>query len=44
MALCPNCKSVMSCGCQKRTASNGTQVCQNCQSRYEKQLQQQQNK
>lgn len=42
MALCPNCKSVLSCGCQKRTASNGAQVCQTCQSQYEKQLQQQQ--
>lgn len=40
MALCPNCKSVLSCGCQKRTASNGVQVCQTCQPQYEKQLQQ----
>jgi uncharacterized protein YbaR (Trm112 family) len=42
MALCPNCKSVLSCGCQKRTASNGSLVCQNCLSQYEKLLQQKQ--
>lgn len=41
MPLCPNCKSVLSCGCQKRTTSNGTEVCQNCLSEYEKQGQQQ---
>lgn len=40
MALCPNCKSVISCGCQLKTATNGAKVCNNCQAAYEKQLQQ----
>lgn len=43
MAICPNCKSVLTCGCQQRTTSTGVKVCQNCQQQYEKQ-QQQQNK
>jgi hypothetical protein len=38
MAMCPNCKAKMSCGCQKRTASNGQQVCSNCLGKYEAQL------
>jgi len=29
-AICPNCKAKLSCGCQKRSASNGTQGCTNC--------------
>ena len=35
MAICNNCKSVLSCGCQKRKASDGAAVCNNCISRYE---------
>lgn len=35
---CPNCKAAMSCGCQKRVASNGTTVCSNCQASYEASL------
>lgn len=33
--LCPNCKKKLSCGCQKRTASDGKKVCTNCLSSYE---------
>lgn len=32
---CPNCDSQLSCGCQKRTASDGKEVCTNCMSFYE---------
>lgn len=38
MALCNNCKSKLSCGCQKRTASDGKPVCANCVAAYEKSL------
>lgn len=38
-AICPNCKSKLSCGCQKRTASNGASVCTTCLSSYEAALQ-----
>jgi hypothetical protein len=27
---CPNCNAALSCGCQKRVASNGKQCCTNC--------------
>lgn len=27
---CPNCGTLITCGCQRRTASNGTQCCQTC--------------
>ena len=27
---CPNCNARLSCGCQKRQASNGTAACTNC--------------
>lgn len=30
MAKCANCGATMSCGCQKRTASNGTSACSAC--------------
>ncbi len=33
--ICPNCKSKLSCGCQKRQASNGASVCSTCLSTYE---------
>lgn len=30
MSKCPNCGATLSCGCQKRTLSNGAQGCSNC--------------
>lgn len=36
MATCPNCNKKLSCGCQKRKASNGKMVCVNCLGSYEK--------
>ena len=38
MAKCNNCHAQLSCGCQKRTASNGVQVCSNCLVKYEEQI------
>ena len=38
MNVCPNCKAKLSCGCQRRKASNGTQVCSNCLANYEAQI------
>lgn len=35
---CSNCKATLSCGCQKRIASNGVTVCSNCQASYEASL------
>jgi hypothetical protein len=35
MANCPNCKKKLSCGCQKRTASDGKTVCSGCVKTYE---------
>lgn len=32
---CPNCKSKLTCGCQKKKASNGKDVCTNCLAQYE---------
>lgn len=32
---CPNCKTTLGCGCQKRTARDGAQVCAKCISSYE---------
>lgn len=37
-AICPTCKSTLSCGCQKRVASNGVQVCTLCIAKYEKEI------
>lgn len=37
-AICPNCKSRLSCGCQKRSASNGATVCTMCINAYELKL------
>jgi transcription elongation factor Elf1 len=42
MATCPNCKNKMSCGCQKRQASDGKTVCSQCANNYEAQLKQRQ--
>lgn len=38
MRVCSNCGSQLSCGCQKRTASNGTVCCENCIVGYEAML------
>ena len=35
MSVCANCKTKLSCGCQRRKASNGQQVCSNCIGKYE---------
>jgi hypothetical protein len=35
---CPNCNTALSCGCQKREASNGAQVCSSCIAAYEQKL------
>lgn len=35
MAKCGNCGKALSCGCQKRKASNGAAVCSTCISSYE---------
>jgi len=40
MANCPNCKKKLSCGCQKRTASDGKTVCSGCLTSYESGLKQ----
>lgn len=32
---CPNCGNQLTCGCQKRIASDKTQVCSSCYVRYE---------
>jgi hypothetical protein len=42
MSACLNCKAVLSCGCQRKKASNGTSVCSNCIGAYEKSLKNQQ--
>jgi ribosomal protein L31 len=38
---CNNCGSNITCGCQKRTASNGVEVCSSCITAYEDRLRQQ---
>jgi hypothetical protein len=38
MSACLNCNRKLSCGCQKRTASDGKSVCSNCLSNYERNL------
>ena len=43
MAACLNCKRNLSCGCQKRKASDGKSVCSNCITTYEASLKQRQN-
>jgi hypothetical protein len=35
---CNNCNARLSCGCQKKTASDGKSCCANCLSLYEKGL------
>jgi hypothetical protein len=38
MSACVNCKTRLTCGCQKRKASNGIEVCSNCIAQYEVQI------
>ena len=38
MQKCPNCSATLTCGCQRRVASDGKNVCTNCHTLYEKQL------
>ena len=38
---CTNCGTALSCGCQVRTASNGTRVCTSCVTSYEQTLKKQ---
>lgn len=38
MAACSNCGKNLSCGCQRRTASNKKSVCSNCLKSYENSL------
>jgi len=35
MAQCPHCQKQLSCGCQKRVASDGKAVCTSCIVAYE---------
>lgn len=35
---CPNCKARLSCGCQKKKAKDGTQVCTHCVTTYNNSL------
>jgi transcription elongation factor Elf1 len=39
---CTNCNTKLSCGCQKKTASDGKQVCAACITSYETKLKQSQ--
>lgn len=38
MDSCPNCGAFISCGCQRRTATDGKIVCTNCLESYEQDL------
>jgi hypothetical protein len=33
--VCKNCGNQLSCGCQRRTASDGTECCDTCVNAYE---------
>lgn len=44
MAQCLNCKRSLSCGCQKKTASDGKSCCSNCIADYEKKIQKEKSK
>jgi hypothetical protein len=35
MSACLNCGTALSCGCQKRVASDGKSVCGTCLAKYE---------
>jgi hypothetical protein len=41
---CPNCKSPITCGCQKRVASDGKQVCTKCLEKHEAKLKEEKDK
>ena len=38
MSTCPKCSKKLSCGCQRRKASDGKAVCSGCLHQYEKSL------
>ena len=38
MSTCSNCKTRLSCGCQKRVATDKKSVCSNCLAKYEASL------
>jgi hypothetical protein len=38
MATCTNCGSQLSCGCQRRQATNGQSACANCINSLEKKI------
>ena len=38
MASCPNCGAKLTCGCQRKTASDGKQGCVQCIPGYEQKL------
>jgi hypothetical protein len=38
MSACANCGTVLSCGCQRKKASNGASVCRSCITKYENSL------
>lgn len=38
MQKCGNCGATLSCGCQRRVATDGRATCTNCKQLYEKQL------
>lgn len=38
MSACLNCGAKITCGCQKRKASDGKEVCANCLSTYENKI------
>ena len=38
MSQCLNCKATLTCGCQKRVASDSKQCCTKCLFTYEQQL------
>ena len=40
MSICANCKTSLSCDCQKRIATNGMQCCAKCVSDYEQKIRQ----
>jgi hypothetical protein len=35
MAECPRCKTQLGCSCQLKSASDGTEVCEECIENYE---------
>jgi hypothetical protein len=38
MGYCQNCKTRLTCGCQKRKAKDGTACCSNCVTTYNNKL------